>query len=93
VVIDGELSAATTRDGKRVEYGTMRRGDVVGEVAFFSHSRSADVDVTKDARLLRFDQGDLDRLARRYPRIAARVNRNLSQVLARRVMNTAQRLR
>jgi predicted RND superfamily exporter protein len=93
VVIDGELSAGTTREGKRIEYGTMARGDVVGEVAFFSHSRSADVDVTKDARLLRFDQGDLDRLARRYPRIAARVNRNLNQVLARRVMNTAQRLR
>jgi uncharacterized membrane protein YdfJ with MMPL/SSD domain len=93
VVIDGELSAGTTRDGRRVEYGTMKRGDVVGEVAFFSNVRSADVDVTADARLLRFDQADLERLVRRYPRIAARVSRNLNQVLARRVMNTAQRLR
>jgi predicted RND superfamily exporter protein len=93
VVIDGELSAGTTRDGRRVEYATMKRGDVVGEVAFFSNVRSADVHVTEDARLLRFDQGDLERLVRRYPRIAARVSRNLNQVLARRVMNTAQRLR
>jgi CRP-like cAMP-binding protein len=55
--------------------------------------RSADVDVTSDARLLRFDEGDLERIARRYPRIAAHVNRNLNHVLARRVMNTAQALR
>lgn len=94
VVIDGELSASTTTvDGRRVEYGKMGRGEVVGEVAMFSHVRSADVDVTSDARLLRFDEGDLERIARRYPRIAAHVNRNLNHVLARRVMNTAQTLR
>jgi CRP-like cAMP-binding protein len=58
----------------------------------FSHVRSADVDVTSDARLLRFDEGDLARLTERYPRIAAKVNRNLNQVLARRVMRTAQAL-
>jgi predicted RND superfamily exporter protein len=94
VVIDGQLSASTTDGhGRRVEYGKMGRGDVVGEVAMFSHVRSADVDVTADARLLRFDEGDLERIARRYPRIAAHVNRNLNHVLARRVMNTAQALR
>lgn len=94
VVIDGELAASTTTvDGRRVEYGKMGRGEVVGEVAMFSHVRSADVDVTSDARLLRFDEGDLERIARRYPRIAAHVNRNLNHVLARRVMNTAQTLR
>jgi predicted RND superfamily exporter protein len=94
VVIEGELAASTTTwDGRRVEYGKMGRGDVVGEVAMFSHVRSADVDVSSDARLLRFDEGDLERIARRYPRIAAHVNRNLNHVLARRVMNTAQTLR
>jgi hypothetical protein len=94
VVIDGELSASTTHaDGRRVEYGKMARGDVAGEVAMFSRVRSADVDVTSDARLLRFDEGDLERIARRYPRIAAHVNRNLNHVLARRVVNTAQMLR
>lgn len=93
VVIDGELAAGTSKNGRRVEYAKMHRGDVVGEVAMFSHVRSADVDVTSDARLLRFDEGDLDRIGRRYPRIAAHVNRNLNHVLARRVMNTAQTLR
>jgi hypothetical protein len=94
VVIDGELTATTTsHDGRRVEYGRIARGQVVGEVAMFSHVRSADVEVTADARLLRFDLDDLERLGRRYPRIASHVNRNLNYVLARRVMNTAQTLR
>jgi predicted RND superfamily exporter protein len=93
VVIDGELAASTKHEGRRVEYGRMRRGDAVGEVAMFSHKRSADVEVTADSRLLRFDEGDLERIAKRYPRIAAKVNRNLNHILARRVMNTAQALR
>jgi CRP-like cAMP-binding protein len=93
VVIDGELSASTAREGGRVEYGRLGRGDVVGEVALFAGGRSADVDVVKDARLLRFDDGDLERLVRRYPRIAARVHRNLNRVLAERIHRTSRALR
>ena len=93
VVIDGELVASTSRAGGRVEFSRMRRGEVVGEVALFSERRTADVDVARDARLLQFDDADLLRLGRRYPRIAAQVNRNLNRVLARRVVSTAQALR
>jgi CRP-like cAMP-binding protein len=71
----------------------MRRGEVVGEVALFSHKRSADVDVLEDARLLRFGHADLERLGRRYPRIASHVYRNLSDVLAQRVVSTQRALR
>lgn len=93
VVIDGELAASTAREGRRVEYARMGRGEVVGEVALFTGGRSADVDVVRDARLLRFDEADLERLVRRYPRIAARVHRNLNQVLAERVQSTSRALR
>lgn len=93
VVVDGELSASTRRGDQRVEFSTMRRGDVVGEIALFSHERTADVDVRRDARLLRFDSGDLERLGRRYPRIAARVYGNLNRILAGRVITTARALR
>jgi len=93
VVIDGELVASTSRGGNRVEFSRMRRGDVVGEVALFAEGRTADVDVARDARLLRFGDSDLARLGRRYPRIAAQVNRNLNRVLAARVVRTAQALR
>ena len=61
----------------------MRRGDVVGEVALFSRARAPPTSTSsRDARLLRFGDADLERLGRRYPRIAAQVYRNLNRVLA-----------
>jgi len=93
VVIDGELSASLMRGMERVEYSRMRRGDTVGEIALFSETRSADVDVVKQARVLRFGKADLARLGKRYPRIAAKVNSNLNRILADRVMSTTQALR
>jgi predicted RND superfamily exporter protein len=93
VVIDGELSASLMRGTERVEYSRMRRGDTVGEIALFSERRSADVDVVKQARVLRFGEADLARLGKRYPRIAAKVNANLNRILANRVMSTTRALR
>ena len=93
VVIDGELVASLEREGRRTEFSRMRRGDTVGEVALFHGERTADVDVASDARLLRFGEAELARLGRRYPRIAAKVYRNLNRVIARRVASTTQALR
>jgi len=93
VVVDGELVASLQRDGRRTELSRMRRGDTVGEVALFHGARTADVEVASDARLLRFDDADLERLGRRYPRIAAKVYRNLSRIVAQRVVNTAKAIR
>ncbi|RIL08149.1 MAG: hypothetical protein DCC71_00705 [Proteobacteria bacterium] len=93
VVIDGELEASLERDGKRIPLSRMQRGDTVGEIALFSGARTADVDVARDARLLRIADADLARLGRRYPRIAAKVYRNLNRIVARRVASTARALR
>ena len=93
VIIDGELAAGIEREGGRVEFTRMRRGDVVGEVALFAEGRSADVDVTQDARLLRFGEAELGRLRKRYPAIAAVVYANLSKTLAGRITNTIKTLR
>jgi CRP-like cAMP-binding protein len=93
VIIDGELSAGIERDGGRVEFTRMHRGDVVGEVALFAEGRSADVDVTREARLLRFGEAELGRLRKRYPAIAAVVYANLSRTLAGRITNTIKTLR
>jgi hypothetical protein len=92
VVLDGELVASLERDGRRTVFSRMRRGDTVGEVALFHGERTADVDVSHDARLLRFGEAELTRLGRRYPRIAAKVYRNLNHVIAKRVVSTAQAL-
>jgi CRP-like cAMP-binding protein len=93
VVIEGELAASLAREGGRVELARMHRGETVGEIAMYSGVRSADVDVVSDARVLRFADADLERLRRRYPRIAAVVNHNLARLLAERVLNTQRVLR
>lgn len=93
VVIDGELSASLMRGTERVEFSRMTRGDTVGEIALFSKTRTADVDVVKKARVLRFGVDDLERLGKRYPRIAAKVNANLNRIVAHRVLTTTRALR
>lgn len=93
VVIEGKLAASVVHDDAVVPIRTMERGDVVGEVALFEGRRTADVDVVDDARLLALTQQDLERLPRRYPRIAANVFRNLSDILAGRLASSTARLR
>ena len=93
VVIDGELEASVSRDGHRVVLERFLRGSVVGEVAlFYAHRRSADVDALTDVRAVRLSERNLERFRSRYPRLAARVLWNLSQILASRVASTTQRL-
>jgi predicted RND superfamily exporter protein len=93
VVLSGTLASSIERKGERVALVPAQRGDVIGEVALFHGARTADVDVVEPARLLRFGNEDLERLGRRYPRIAARVYRNLNHVLAGRVVSTSAALR
>lgn len=92
VVIEGVLRTSIDRKNGRIELATHSRGDVVGEAGLFHERRTADVDVLEDARLLRFTQTNLNRLARRYPFIATRVFRNLNAILAERLFKTTHRL-
>jgi predicted RND superfamily exporter protein len=93
VVIDGELEASVVNEDGRVELGEFGRGDLLGDVAMFHGKRTADVDTTSDVRLLRLTGASLERLARRYPRIAVKVNRNLADVLAERLVKLTERVR
>jgi CRP-like cAMP-binding protein len=93
VVIDGQLRAYVQGESGPVELTVHGRGDVVGEVGLFYARRTADVEAVSDARLLRLTQESLERLARRYPRIAARVHRNLNETLAARLAKLTTRLR
>ena len=88
VILNGSLVPWVDRDGRRVEFQPMGRGDVVGETGFFGGKRTATVDTTSEALLIRFDADDLERLRRRYPRIAAVVYRNLNLVQAERLART-----
>ena len=92
VVIEGALRGYLEREGADVELSTMRRGEVVGEVALLAGKRSASVDTLTPARLLRFSSLELDELARRYPKIAAKLFSNLSELLAQRLIQTTGRI-
>jgi predicted RND superfamily exporter protein len=93
VVIEGRLQSHIERDGGRVPLNRHGRGDVLGEVGLFRGERTANVDCESDCRLLRFDQENLARLQRRYPRTAAKLMRNLSEVLADRLKAATVRVR
>jgi len=91
VVIDGRLRASVARDGGRRELAQHARGDVLGEVGLIQQARSADVDILEDGRLLRLGHEHFEQLSRRYPRIASAVLRNLSEVLAGRLVRLTNR--
>jgi predicted RND superfamily exporter protein len=92
LVIDGKLRASLAREGGPRELAVHGRGDVLGEVGLIQHARSADVDALEDGRLLRLGQEHFAQLSRRYPRIAAQVLRNLSEVLAERLVRLTGRV-
>jgi predicted RND superfamily exporter protein len=92
VVIEGKLSTSIEGEDGRIELATHERGDVVGEAGLFYETRTADVDVVEDARLLCLSQANLDRLSRRYPYIATKVFKNLNKVLATRLYDTTHKL-
>jgi hypothetical protein len=92
VVIDGKLQTSVNGEQGRVELATHERGDVVGEAGLFFATRTANVDVEEDSRLLCLTQENLDRLSRRYPYIATKVFKNLNKILATRLFTTTHRL-
>jgi len=92
VVLEGKLSASIAGKDGPVNIASLSRGDVVGEAGLFYEKRSANVDVIEDCRLLCLNQGNLDRLSRRYPYIATKVFRNLNGILATRLFTTTHRL-
>ena len=94
VVIDGNVEVwLDTPAGRRV-INNCGRGDVLGEVGFFTgEPRSSNNDIVDDTRLLRFTQKNLERLRRRHPRIASSLLRNLNQVQAERLSKQTQLMR
>jgi predicted RND superfamily exporter protein len=92
VVLEGTLRSSVCRNGAQVPLNFHGRGEAVGEVGLVRGERSADVDCETDVRLLRFEPQDLERLRRRYPRIAAQVLANLNELLAARLVTATGRV-
>lgn len=85
LVVEGSIEVWIERGGERHTLARLGRGAVLGEAGYFGQRRTANVEATTPVRVLRFDSEDLERLRRRYPRIAATVFRNLNHVQAERL--------
>jgi predicted RND superfamily exporter protein len=93
LVIDGRLEASVETPMGRVVLNRFSRGDLVGEVGFYTRRHSAEISIVERARLLRLTQRTFERLDRHSPRIAAVLYRNLSRIMAGRLADTTELLR
>ena len=94
VIINGRADVIVHGpDGRRRLVHQLERGDVFGEMGLVRRQpRSADIVAVEDMELLAVDQRFLERLQRRYPRIAATVFLNLTRILSDYVERTTERL-
>jgi predicted RND superfamily exporter protein len=83
VIIRGIAEVWAASDGTRRRLTEQHRGDVFGEMAFLrGDERTADVVASSPMEVLAVDERFLDRIQRRYPRIAAKVFLNLTRILS-----------
>ena len=92
VIVNGSTEVWVGNGAERRQVAELRRGDVFGEMALVrQYERSADVVAKQAVEVLTVDERFLQRIQRRYPRIAARVFLNLTRILSDRLqrMNEA----
>ena len=94
VILSGITDVYVRHDGNRRQVAEFRRGDVFGEMALVrDEERSADVEARDAVEALAVDERFLQRIQRRYPRIAALVFLNLSRILSDRLQRMNERMR
>jgi len=92
-VIDGRLQASIEGEHGRINLDALNRGDTFGEAGLFFATRTANVDVIENARLVRITRENLEVLKRRYPRIAAQLFANMNEILSTRLVHATDRLK
>lgn len=94
VIINGRADVVVQgADGRRRLVHQLQPGDVFGEMGLVRRQqRTADIVAVEDLELLAVDQRFLERLQRRYPRIAATVFLNLTRILSDYVERTTEQL-
>jgi CRP-like cAMP-binding protein len=86
VIIQGAAEVWLSANGDRRQIANLKRGDVFGEMGFVSgNERTADVVAETDLEVLAVDEHFMQRIQRRYPRIASKVLLNLSRILSGRL--------
>ena len=92
VVINGTADVLMHSSEQFRKLGSVVRGDVFGEMGLLRHhERMADVVATQDIEVLAVNERFLERLKRRYPRIATEIFFNISKILSDRLEAAQQR--
>ncbi len=90
-VQEGELEVLTARDGREVRIGTMKKGDIFGEMALFEKVvRSATVRALGQARVLTIDKKTFLRRIQEDPTLAFNLVRMMSQRIRNLTVNVSE---
>ncbi len=93
LIIDGELRARITTNGKETILATFGPGDFFGDMALFDNGpRSADVVANKDSTVLKLSTIAFERLVREAPDLAAPFLQATAKTLAARIRADNKRL-
>ena len=89
----GRVVVGTEAEGNLREIRKIRPGGVIGEVGFFTgERRSASVIASEEVEVLQIDGSRLERVQKRFPKVAAKLYYNLSQLLGSRLTSVTQSL-
>lgn len=94
VVLQGAGMAALDEGGRRIELGRFTPGHVFGEIGFSGEGveRTATVTALEPTTVVRLDADSARKGLRHYPRIAARLYRNIGNILGERLGDANRRL-
>lgn len=92
IVVEGVVVAQVEREeGNRV-LRAIHPGELFGEVALFTGTRTANIDAMTDVRVLRLNRESLERIQNRYPKIAAQIFWNLTGTVSERLADVTTRI-
>ncbi|MEX2479341.1 MAG: MMPL family transporter [Gammaproteobacteria bacterium] len=94
VILKGTATISIRRDGITLDLGQIGPGDIVGEIGFSGDGieRTATVTAREPLTVVKLDAASAHTGLRFYPRIAAQLHRNISNVLGARLVESHQRL-
>jgi CRP-like cAMP-binding protein len=92
LVLEGEVRARVTRDGREMTLGTLGPGECFGEMAIIDHGpRSADVIANEPSILIKVSEAALRRIFAEAPALAAPLMLALTRVIAQRMRALSKR--
>ena len=94
VVLQGRANVSITRDDINLDIDEIGPGDIVGEIGFSRENveRTATITATEPMTVVRLEAESTRKGLRFYPRIAARLHQNISNILGERLRGLHQQL-